>query len=140
MHAHAHAADEADPTVADLIAARPHLAMHPMDGLVLEDFPLNAIADALGTPAWVYGADTMRRRLAELQNAVADLPVQIHYAVKANDHLAVLKIFAAGGAGADVVSAGEFFRARRAGIAAGHIVFSGVGKTLEEIRLAIGEG
>jgi len=114
--------------------------MHAMDGLVLEDVPLQAIADALGTPVWVYGAGTMRARLAELQRAVADLPVHIHYAVKANDHLAVLRIFAAGGAGADVVSEGEFLRARRAGIAADNIVFSGVGKTLGELRLAIGEG
>ena len=140
MHAHAHASEGADPSVAELIAARPHLAMHPLDGLVLEDVPLNAIADALGTPAWVYGAGTMRQRLAELQRAVADLPIHIHYAVKANDHLAVLKVFASGGAGADVVSEGEFLRARRAGIAAKNIVFSGVGKTREEIRLALAEG
>ena len=140
MDAPAHASDEADPTVAELIAARPHLAMHPMDGLVFEDVPLNAIADALGTPVWVYGAGTMRRRLAELQRAVADLPVHIHYAVKANDHLAVLRIFGAGGAGADVVSEGEFLRARHAGIFARDIVFSGVGKTAAELRLAIGEG
>jgi diaminopimelate decarboxylase len=111
-----------------------------MDGLVLEDVPVNAIADALGTPVWVYGAGTMRHRLATLQRAVADLPVQIHYAVKANDHLAVLRIFAAGGAGADVVSEGEFLRARRAGISAGDIVFSGVGKTADELRLALAEG
>jgi diaminopimelate decarboxylase len=139
-HAHAHASTEADPTVAELIAARPHLAMHPMDGLVLEDVPLNAIADALGTPAWVYGAGTMRRRLAELKSALSDVPIHIHYAVKANDHLAVLRIFAAGGAGADVVSEGEFLRARHAGVAARDIVFSGVGKTIAELRLAIGEG
>jgi len=140
MDAHPHAAEAADPTVGDLIAARPHLAMHAMDGLVLEDVPLNAIADALGTPVWVYGAGTMRRRLAALQTALAELPVKIHYAVKANDHLAVLTIFASGGAGADVVSAGEFLRARRAGVAAADIVFSGVGKTVEELRLAIGAG
>jgi diaminopimelate decarboxylase len=140
MRAHAHEAEAADPKVADLIAARPHLSMHAMDGLVLEDVALNAIADALGTPVWVYGAGTMRARLAELRRAVADLPVHIHYAVKANDHLAVLRIFAQGGAGADVVSEGEFLRARKAGIAADNIVFSGVGKTIGELRLAIGEG
>jgi diaminopimelate decarboxylase len=138
-HAQPHLSSEADPSVADLIAARPHLAMHAMDGLVLEDVPLNAIADRLGTPAWVYGAGTIRRRLQTLRNAVADLGVHIHYAVKANDHLAVLKIMAAGGAGADVVSEGEFRRARHAGIAASDIVFSGVGKTEQELRLAIGE-
>jgi diaminopimelate decarboxylase len=140
MDAHPPADDAADPTVADLIAARPSLAMHPMDGLVFEDVPLNAIADALGTPVWVYGAGTIRRRLAALHTAVAGLPVHVHYAVKANDHLAVLRVLAAGGAGADVVSAGEFLRARRAGIAAADIVFSGVGKTADELRLAIGAG
>jgi diaminopimelate decarboxylase len=140
MHAQADEADAADPTVADLIAARPHLSMHAMDGLVLEDVALNTIADTLGTPVWVYGAGTMRARLAELQRAVADLPVHIHYAVKANDHLAVLRIFAQGGAGADVVSEGEFLRARKAGIAAENIVFSGVGKTVGELRLAIADG
>ena len=140
MQVHAQASDEADPAVAELIAARPHLSMHPMDGLVLEDVPLNAVADALGTPVWVYGAGTMRRRLAELTSALSDLPIHIHYAVKANDHLAVLKIFAAGGAGADVVSEGEFARARHAGIAARDIVFSGVGKTVAELRLALAEG
>jgi diaminopimelate decarboxylase len=133
-------ADEADPTMAELLAARPSLTLHPMDGLVFEDVPLHAIADALGTPAWVYGAGTLRARLAALRAAVADLPVHIHYAVKANDHLAVLRIMAAGGAGADVVSAGEFLRARKAGIAPHDIVFSGVGKTAEELRLAIGAG
>ena len=131
---------EPDPSVADLIAARPHLAMHAMDGLVLEDVPLNAIADALGTPVWVYGAGTMRRRLADLTAALAGLNVQIHYAVKANDHLAVLRIFAGGGAGADVVSIGELHRAIRAGIAGDHIVFSGVGKTTAEISAALAAG
>ena len=130
---------QADPSVADLIAARPHLSMHAMDGLVLEDVPLNAVADSLGTPVWVYGAGTMRARLAGLTGALTGLRAHIHYAVKANDHLAVLRAFAAGGAGADVVSEGELRRARRAGIAARDIVFSGVGKTMHEIRLALAE-
>jgi diaminopimelate decarboxylase len=133
-------ASEPDPAIADLIAARPHLSMHAMDGLVMEDVPLNAIADALGTPTWVYGAGTMRARLAELSAALAGLRAHVHYAVKANDHLAVLRVFASGGAGADVVSEGELRRARRAGIAARHIVFSGVGKTAAELRAALAEG
>lgn len=114
--------------------------MHAFDGLVFEGVPLNAIADALGTPVWVYGAGTMRARLAALQAALSGLGAQVHYAVKANDHLAVLSVFARGGAGADVVSGGELLRARKAGVAADHIVFSGVGKTEAEIRLALGEG
>jgi len=128
---------EPDPAVAALIAARPHLAMHARDGLVLEDVPLNAIADALGTPCWVYGAGTMRARLAELTAALAGLRAHVHYAVKANDHLAVLRVLAGGGAGADVVSEGELRRALRAGIAPRDIVFSGVGKTVADLRAAL---
>ena len=130
---------DTEPSVAELIAARPYLSMNALDGLVLEGVPLGAIADALGTPAWVYSAGTMRARLAELTAALDGLDAHIHYAVKANDHLAVLRVFAAGGAGADVVSEGELRRARLAGIPGSHIVFSGVGKTVAEIRLALAE-
>ncbi|HEX3349186.1 MAG TPA: diaminopimelate decarboxylase [Acetobacteraceae bacterium] len=129
-----------DPTAAELIAARPHLAMHAMDGLVLEDVPLAAIADALGTPAWVYGAGTMRARLAELREALAPVGAHVHYAMKANDHLAVVNLMARGGAGVDVVSEGELMRALAAGVNTADIVFSGVGKTIGELRHAVGEG
>ncbi|MDE2200075.1 MAG: diaminopimelate decarboxylase [Rhodospirillales bacterium] len=131
--------DAAEPDIAALIAARPHLTMHAHDGLLLEGVPLARIARELGTPAWVYGAGVMRARLAALSAAMAPVGAQVHYAVKANDHLAVLRLMRTGGAGADVVSAGELLRARQAGIAAAHIVFSGVGKTAEEIRLALAE-
>ena len=106
-----------DPTPAELLAARPAFSMHAMDGLLLEDVPLNAVADAVGTPAWVLSAGTIRSRLAALRRALDDagLPARVHYAVKANDHLAVLRLVARGGAGADVVSAGELRRARLAG-------------------------
>ncbi|MFT9092885.1 MAG: alanine racemase, partial [Gluconacetobacter sp.] len=131
-----------DPTVADLLAARPHLSMHALDGLTLEDVPLNAIADAVGTPTWVMGAGTLRARYHLLDGAMrgAGLAPSIHFAVKANDHLAVLRVLAAEGAGADVVSGGELRRARAAGVPAGRIVFSGVGKTREEMALALAEG
>ncbi|AZV39972.1 diaminopimelate decarboxylase [Komagataeibacter xylinus] len=131
-----------DPSVADLLAVRPALSMHAMDGLVLEDVPLNAIADALGTPTWVMSAGTLRARYRRLANAFAATghPVSIHFAVKANDHLAVLRVLAAQGAGADVVSGGELRRAMAAGIPAGRIVFSGVGKTVDEMRLALRAG
>jgi diaminopimelate decarboxylase len=130
-----------DPTVAELIAARPCLSMHAMDGLLLDDVPLNHIADAHGTPTWVYSAATMRARLAALTAALADarLNAHVHYAVKANDHLAILRLFAREGAGADVVSEGELLRARAAGIPASQIVFSGVGKSMRELRLALTE-
>ena len=131
-----------DPSFAELLAARPAFSMHAMDGLLLEDVPLNAVADTVGTPAWVLSAGTIRSRLAALRRALDDagLPARVHYAVKANDHLAVLRLVARGGAGADVVSAGELRRARLAGIAAEQIVFSGVGKTEADLRLALEEG
>jgi diaminopimelate decarboxylase len=139
MSAPALSPDDTEPGVAELIAARPHLSLHAFDGLTMEEVRLGAIADSLGTPAWVYSAGTMRARLAELTSALSGLNAHVHYAVKANDHLAVLRVFASGGAGADVVSEGELRRARLAGIPGGNIVFSGVGKTVAEIRLALGE-
>jgi diaminopimelate decarboxylase len=139
MSAPALSPDDTEPGVAELIAARPHLSLHAFDGLMMEGVRLGAIADSLGTPAWVYSAGTMRARLAELTDALTGLNAHVHYAVKANDHLAVLRVFAAGGAGADVVSEGELRRARLAGIPGGNIVFSGVGKTVAEIRLALTE-
>ena len=132
--------DQEDPTIAELIAARPHLTMHAMDGLMLEGTPLAAIADAVGTPTWVYGAGTMRARYRELAAALAPLDAHVHYAVKANDHLAVLRVLGAEGAGADIVSGGEMRRALAAGIPASRIVFSGVGKGEDEIRFALGSG
>jgi diaminopimelate decarboxylase len=133
---------DADPTAIELVAARPHLRYDAMDGLLVEDVPLNAVADALGTPTWVLSAGALRGRLAQLQGALAraGLDARIHYAVKANDHLAVLRIMAAGGAGADVVSGGELRRALLAGIAPEAVVFSGVGKTADELRLALARG
>jgi diaminopimelate decarboxylase len=132
-------AAEPDPAPEALLAARPALSRHAMDGLLLEGVPLAGIADALGTPVWVYGGGTIRARYRALAAALADagLAAHIHFAVKANDRLAVLRLLGAEGAGADVVSAGEILRACAAGIPARHIVFSGVGKTAAELRLAL---
>src|SRR6185312_858242 len=131
----------ADPTIAELLAARPHLRMHAMDGLTVEGVPLNRIADAVGTPTWVYAAGAMRARARDLRTALrtAGLDTSLHYAMNANDHLAVLRLFHAEGLGADVVSEGELRRALAAGIPPGHIVFSGVGKSERELRLALAE-
>lgn len=131
-----------EPDLADLLAARPAFAVHAQDGLCFEDVPLNAIADQYGTPVWVYGAGSMQARYAALQAAfkAQSLDVHIHYAVKANDHLAILNVFRQLGAGADVVSLGELLRARRAGIAAKDVVYSGVGKAAAEIEAALAQG
>ncbi len=133
--------DTQDPGIAELIAARPHLRLHAMDGLLMEDVPLNRIADAARTPTWVYSAGALRARYRVLAAALRDagLDARVHYAVKANDHLAILSLLGREGAGADVVSEGELLRARAAGIPAGRIVFSGVGKTERELRLALTE-
>ncbi len=126
----------------ELLAARPALSMHAREGLCFEGVALNAIADAHGTPVWVYGAGSMRARYAALTAALEaqQLDVHVHYAVKANDHLAVLNIFRHLGAGADVVSLGEFLRTQRAGIAAADVVYSGVGKAPVELAEALGAG
>ncbi|PZW41026.1 diaminopimelate decarboxylase [Humitalea rosea] len=130
-----------DPSYAELIAARPSLSVDPVAGLMLEEVSLARIAAVVGTPVWVYSAGTLRRRLASLRAALegAGLNATIHYAMKANDNLAVARVLAAGGAGADVVSEGELRAARAAGIPASAIVFSGVGKTERDLRLALAE-
>ena len=127
-----------DPSAGELLAARPHLVAHAFDGLLLEGVPLAAVAAEFGTPAYVYGAGTIRARCRRLRAAMPG--VAAHYAVKALDHLAVLSLIAAEGLGADVVSGGELLRALRAGFAPADIVFSGVGKTEEELRLALSHG
>lgn len=134
--------DDPDPSVAELIAARPHLRMHAMDGLLMDGVALQGIADTVGTPTWVISAGHVRARLAALRGAMdgAGLPGRIHYAVKANDHLAILRLVGLAGAGADVVSGGELRRVLLAGIPAGHVVFSGVGKAEWELRLALEAG
>lgn len=112
------------------------------DGVLhCEDVPLTAIAAAVGTPVYVYSTATMRRHVAVLRDALKTLddPL-IAYAVKANPNAAVLATLAREGLGADVVSGGEYRRARAAGIAADRIVFSGVGKTEEEMALALQGG
>src|SRR6201999_3953898 len=75
--------DLPDPTIAELIAARPHLRLHAMDGLMLDDVPLNLIADAIGTPTWVYSAGALRARYRTLTDALSDagLGAHTHYAV-----------------------------------------------------------
>jgi len=124
------------PTASSLIAARPSLHMDSLSGLMFEDVALHDIARNYGTPVWVYGAATLHARVRMLQRAFAG--VAIHYALKANDHLAVLKILSGEGLGADIVSHGEMLRAQRGGFAPGTIVFSGVGKSADELSAAIG--
>jgi diaminopimelate decarboxylase len=112
------------------------------DGIVhCEDVPLPLIAREVGTPVFVYSAGAMRHQARTLRSALSSLddPL-IAYAVKANPNAAVLATLAREGLGADVVSGGEYRRARVAGVAAEKIVFSGVGKTAAEMALALEGG
>ena len=106
-----------------------------------EDVPLPLIAREVGTPVYVYSAETMRGQARRLKAALAPLadPL-VAYAVKANPNPAVVATLAGEGLGADVVSAGEYRCARAAGIPADRIVFSGVGKTAAEMALALDGG
>lgn len=109
--------------------------------LYCEDVPLAEIAAKVGTPTYVYSTSTMLRHVDVLRDGLDGLEDSlIAYAVKANPNAAVLATFANAGLGADVVSGGEIRRARAAGIPADKIVFSGVGKTEEEMRVALEEG
>lgn len=105
-----------------------------------ERVPLPAIAAAVGTPTYVYCANTIRDRYQRLDSAFAGVPHHIHFAVKANSNLAVLSLLRSLGAGVDIVSGGELFRAIEAGFHGRDVVFSGVGKTLHEIAQALTAG
>ncbi len=104
-----------------------------------EDVPLSEIAREAGTPAYVYSYGALERAYRELDEAFAGLDHLVCYAVKANGNLAVLRALASFGAGADIVSVGELYRAMRAGFDPKKVVFAGVGKTEEELLAGLGE-
>ena len=109
--------------------------------LYVEDVALPAIAEAVGTPVYVYSAATFRRHARVFREALSGLGrVHLAYAIKANPNLAVLRLMANEGYGADVVSGGEMKRALAAGMPADAIVFSGVGKTEAELAAALDAG
>ncbi len=102
-----------------------------------EDVPLPRIADVVGTPFYCYSTATLTRHYTVFRDAVKDLDAEVCFAVKANSNLAILTLLANLGSGADVVSGGELLLALKAGMPAEKIVFSGVGKTADELRLAL---
>ena len=112
-----------------------------VDGeLVCEGVPLSTIAQAVGTPTYVYSANAVREQYARLAAALDGVPFRIHYSLKANSNLALLRLLRSLGSAADVVSGGELFRARRAGFEPRDIIFGGVGKTEREIADGIDAG
>ncbi|MEL7149209.1 MAG: diaminopimelate decarboxylase [Pseudomonadota bacterium] len=105
-----------------------------------EDVPLPEIAAEVGTPFYVYSTATLTRHYKLFDEALSPLDHLVCYAMKANSNQAVLKLMASLGAGVDVVSGGEYARAKAAGFPGERIVFSGVGKTVEEMEMALTGG
>ncbi len=105
--------------------------------LYCEAVPLRVIAEQVGTPCYAYSHATLLRQFRAFDSAFNDIPHLIAYAVKANSNLALLRLLASEGAGADIVSGGELYRALQAGIEPQRIVFAGVGKSDDEIRYAL---
>ncbi|NOR31666.1 MAG: diaminopimelate decarboxylase [Sulfitobacter sp.] len=108
--------------------------------LFAEDVAIAEIAAAVGTPFYVYSTATLLRHFKAFDDALDGMDHLVCYAMKANSNQAVLQTLAQAGAGMDVVSAGEYLRAKAAGVPGDKIVFSGVGKTAAEIRLALEGG
>ncbi len=105
--------------------------------LYCEQVPVSRIAKELGTPCYVYSHATLVRHFKAYDNAFKNIPHIVAFAMKANSNLAILRLMAKEGSGADIVSGGELFRALKAGIPASKIIFAGVGKSAEEIRDAL---
>src|ERR1700681_1769578 len=113
-------------------------SFHYRDGrLHCENVDLNRVAREFGTPLYIYSAGTILDHYGRLDAALPELDHSICYAVKANSNLSILKLLADAGAGFDIVSGGELFRVLKAGADLQTIIFSGVGKTSQEIDYAL---
>jgi diaminopimelate decarboxylase len=117
-----------------------HHFQYQKNELYGEQVPIEAIAAAVGTPFYLYSQKTLETHFTVFDNAFGQLPHVTCYSVKANSNLSILRIFSRRGAGADVVSGGELYRALAAGMPAEKIVYSGVGKKPQEISYAIEAG
>ncbi|MBL8144450.1 MAG: diaminopimelate decarboxylase, partial [Acidobacteria bacterium] len=113
---------------------------HRGDTLACDGVSLAAIAAAVGTPCYVYSSGTLDQRVRSLQAALGTTPAAIHYALKANSTLAVIRHLRALGVRGDANSIGEIEVALRAGFIPDELVFTGVGKSRDELERAIGLG
>ncbi|WP_158880317.1 diaminopimelate decarboxylase [Rhodanobacter sp. L36] len=111
-----------------------------LPGTSIDGVDLVALAEKLGTPLHAYSASAIRSRIDELQTALSGLDATICYAAKANSNIAILQLMASAGVGADIVSAGELHRCLHAGIPSKRIIFSGVGKSEDEMAGALDVG
>lgn len=131
-------ASEADPQATPAAAAAREPGFTRQEGvLTCDGVSLGAIADAVGTPAFVYSAASISAQYERLATALSVIPHRLHYSVKANSNLAILGLLRRLGSGVDIVSGGEMYRAQSAGFGGADIVFSGVGKTEQELRDAL---
>ncbi|MEL7389387.1 MAG: diaminopimelate decarboxylase, partial [Pseudomonadota bacterium] len=105
--------------------------------LYVEDVPVAEIAAEVGTPFYCYSTATLSRHFRLFDDSLGGMPHLVCYAMKAASNQAIIKTLAGLGAGMDVVSGGEYLRARAAGVPGEKIVFSGVGKTREEMKIAL---
>jgi diaminopimelate decarboxylase len=126
-------------TTIDTLPGHPHVAYRG-DQLFMEDVALNALAIQYGTPLFAYSRASMLAALNAYQKGFAGRHAQICYAMKANSSLGVLQVFAQAGCGFDIVSAGELQRVLAAGGQADKVIFSGVGKTRQEMKTALHAG
>ncbi|HEY5038807.1 MAG TPA: diaminopimelate decarboxylase, partial [bacterium] len=102
--------------------------------------PLSKIAEKAGTPVYVYSLPAFEAQFKQIDLAYKSVPHLVAYSIKTNDNLSVVRALAKLGSGTDVVSGGELFKARKAGVPANRIIFAGVGKTDDEIAYALKEG
>jgi diaminopimelate decarboxylase len=123
--------------IATVATGVPAFAFDESAGLSCDGIPLSDIAARAGTPTYVYSAASIRSTWRRFDAAFAGVPHAIHYALKANSTLALLRLLRRLGSAADANSWGEIEVARRAGFLPEHLVFTGVGKTLEELRRAV---
>lgn len=114
-----------------------HLFHYISNELYAEEVPIRELVNRFGTPLYVYSYNTLLRHFRAYVDAFQDYPHIICFAVKANSNLAILRLFAKNGGGADIVSGGELFVALKAGIPAKKIVYAGVGKREDEIAFAL---
>jgi diaminopimelate decarboxylase len=105
--------------------------------LYCEEVPVAEIAEAVGTPFYLYSHATLKQHFKAFSDAFGDIRHLICFSMKSNSNLAVLRLFALEGGGVDIVSGGELFRALRAGVDPKKIVYSGVGKTIEDLEYAL---
>jgi diaminopimelate decarboxylase len=109
-------------------------------GLTCDGVPVQSIVERTGTPTYVYSAESVRRAYRAIDGAFGEYPHAVHYAMKANSTLAILRLLRGLGSRIDANSAGEIQVAQRAGFTAAECVFTGVGKTRDELQFAIGAG